>query len=47
MKGELFPLYKVLNLMSVNRSTTVYVVYMIGTNLFKGAKCTSGNVKRS
>ena len=32
MKGELFPLYKILNKMSVNRSTTnVDVVSMIGT----------------
>ena len=47
MKGELFPLYKVLNEMSVSRSTTnVDLVSMIGTIVFKGAECTSGNVKR-
>ena len=48
MKGELFPYYKVLNEMSVSRSTTnVDVVSMIGTIIvFKGAECTSGNVKR-
>ena len=47
MKGELFPLYKVLNEMSVSRSTTdVDLVFMIGTIVFKGAECTSGNVKR-
>ena len=33
--------------MSVSRSTTnVNVVSMIGTIVFKGAECTSGNVKR-
>ena len=33
--------------MSVSRSTTnVDVVAMIGTIVFKGAECTSGNVKR-
>ena len=47
MKGELFLLYKVLNYMSVSRSNTnVDVVSMIGTIVFKGAECTSGNVKR-
>ena len=48
MKGELFPLYKVLNKMSVNRSSTVFVdvVSMIGTIVFKGAECTRRNVKR-
>ena len=47
MKGELFLLYKVLNEMSVSRSTTsVDVVAMVGTIVFKGAECTSGNVKR-
>ena len=45
MKGELFPLYKVLNLMRVSRST-VDLVSMIGTIVFKGEECTSGNVKR-
>ena len=47
MKGELFLLYKVLNKMSVSRSTTnVDLVPMIGTIVFKGAECTRGNVKR-
>ena len=47
MKGELFLLYKVLNKMSVSRSTTnVDVVAMVGTIVFKDAECTSGNVKR-
>lgn len=47
MKGELFPLYKVLNSVSVSRSAiNVDVVSMIGTIVFKGAECTSGNVKR-
>ena len=33
--------------MSVSRSTTnVDVVAMVGTIVFKGAECTSGNVKR-
>ena len=33
--------------MSVSRSTTnVDLVSMIGTIVFKGAECTSGNVKR-
>ena len=33
--------------MCVSRSTTnVDVVSMIGTIVFKGAECTSGNVKR-
>ena len=33
--------------MSVSRSTTnVDVVSMIGTIVFKGTECTSGNVKR-
>ena len=42
MKGELFPLFD-----SVSRSTTnVYVVFMIGTIVFKGAECTGGNVRR-
>ena len=46
MKGELFPLYKVLKRMSVSRSTTnIDVVSMIGAVVFKGAECTSGNVK--
>ena len=32
---------------SISRSTTnVDVVSMIGTIVFKGAECTSGNVKR-
>ena len=44
MKGELFRLYKVL---SVSRSTAnVDLVSMIGTIVFKGAECASGNVKR-
>ena len=44
MKGELFRLYKVL---SVSRSTAyVDLVSMIGTIVFKGVECTSGNVKR-
>ena len=44
MKGELFPLYKVLNYMSVSCSTSnVDLVSMIGTIVFKGAECTSGN----
>ena len=48
MKGELFPLYKVLNEMSVSRSTTdVHLVFMIRTIVFKGAEGTSGNEKRS
>ena len=39
MKGELFPLYKVLNQMSVRRSTTnVDLVSMIGTIVFQGAE---------
>ena len=42
MKGELFRLYKVL---SVSRSTAD-LVSMIGTIVFKGAECASGNVKR-
>ena len=47
MKGELLPLYTVLNEMSVSRSTTnVDVVAMVGTIVFKGTECTSGNVKR-
>ena len=47
MKGELFPLYKVLNEMSVSRFTTnVDLVSMVGTIVFKGAECTSGNVRR-
>ena len=47
MKGELFPLYKVLNEMTLNHSTTnVDVVAMIGTIVFKRAECTSGNAKR-
>ena len=47
MKGELFPLYKVLNEMSVSCSTTnVDVVAMVGTIAFKGAECTSGSVKK-
>ena len=47
MKGELFPLYKVLNKMSVSHSTTnVDVVSTIGTIVFKGTECTSENVKR-
>ena len=48
MKRELFSLYKVLNKMSVSRSTIVFVdvVSMIGTIVFKGAECTSGNAKR-
>ena len=47
MKGELFPLYKVLNYMGVSRSTTnVDLVSMIEAIVFKGAECTSGNVKR-
>ena len=45
MKGELFPLYKVLNQMRISPST-VNLVSMIGTIVFKGAECTSGNVKR-
>ena len=47
MKGELFPLYKVLNYMGVSRSTTnVDLVSMIEAIVFKGAECTSRNVKR-
>ena len=47
MKSELFPLYKVLNEMSVSRSTTnVDAVAMVETIVFKGTECTSGNVKR-
>ena len=47
MKGELFPLYKVLNEMSVSRSTTnVDVFAMAETIVFKGTECTSGNVRR-
>ena len=47
MKGELFPSYKVLNYRSVSRSTTnVDFVSMIGTIVFQGAECTSGNVNR-
>ena len=47
MKGELYPLYKVLNEMSGSRSTAnVDLVSIIGTIVFKGAECTSGNVKR-
>ena len=46
-KGTLFPLYKVLNEMSASCSTTnVDVVAMVGTIVFKGAECISGNVKR-
>ena len=41
MKGELFPLCKVLNEMNVSRSTTnVDMVAMVGTIVFKGAECT-------
>ena len=47
MKGELFPLYKDLNEMSISLSTTyVDLVSMIGTTVFQGAECTSRNVKR-
>ena len=47
MKSELFLLYKVLNQMSVSHSTNNFdVVAMVGTIVFKGAECTSGNVKR-
>ena len=43
MKGELFPLYKVLNQMSVSRSTTnVEVVAMVGTIVFKGRNALVG-----
>ena len=46
MKGELLLLYKVLNLMSFSCFTNVDVVSLLGTIVFKGAECTSGNVKR-
>ena len=43
MKGELFTLYKVLNEMSVSRSTTnVALVSMIGTIVLKGRNALVG-----
>ena len=43
MKGELFPLYKVLNEMSVSRSTTnVDVVAMVETIVFRGRNALVG-----
>ena len=45
MTGELFPLFNECN----SRSTTctnVDVVSMIGTIVFKGTECSSGNEKR-
>ena len=43
MKGELLPLYKVLNDKSVSRSTTnIEVVAMVGTIVFKGRNAQVG-----